>query len=50
MSFGATTDPMERITLEGSGNTCSFRVFSDDQKAAYAVNGIYIDYMPAGRR
>ena len=49
-SFGATKDPMERITLEGSGHTCSFRVFSDDQKAAYAVNGIYIDYMPAGRR
>lgn len=50
MTFGATSDPMERITLEGSGNTCSFRVSSDDQKAAYAVNGIYIDYMPSGRR
>jgi hypothetical protein len=41
---------MERITLEGSGNTCSFRVSSDDQKPSYAVNGIYIDYMPSGRR
>ena len=50
MIFGATTDPMERLTLEGSGNTCSFRIFSNDQKAAYAVNGIYIDYMPSGRR
>ena len=50
ITFGATTDPMERITLEGSGNTCSFRISSDDQKSAYAVNGIYIDYMPAGRR
>ena len=48
--FGATKDPMVRITLEGSGHTCSFRVTSDDQLAAYAVNGIYIDYMPAGRR
>jgi hypothetical protein len=50
MTFGASTDPMERITLEGSGNTCSFKVSSDDQKPAYAVNGIYIDYMPSGRR
>ena len=50
ITFGATTDPMERITLEGSGNSCSFRISSDDQKSAYAVNGIYIDYMPAGRR
>ena len=50
VTFGATTDPMERITLEGSGNTCSFRIFSEDQKSSYAVNGIYIDYMPSGRR
>lgn len=50
VTFGATSDPMERITLEGSGNTCSFRISSDDQKPAYAVNGIYIDYMPSGRR
>ena len=50
VTFGATSDPMERITLEGSGNTCSFRITSDDKKAAYAVNGIYIDYMPSGRR
>jgi hypothetical protein len=50
ITFGATSDPMERITLEGSGNTCSFRISSDDQKPSYAVNGIYIDYMPSGRR
>ena len=50
ITFGATTDPMERITIEGSGNTCSFRLTSEDQNPAYAVNGIYIDYMPAGRR
>jgi len=50
VTFGATTDPMERITLEGSGNTCSFRITSEDQKSAYAVNGLYIDYMPSGRR
>ena len=48
--FGATKDPMERITLEGSGHTCSFKITTDDQLAAFAVNGVYIDYMPAGRR
>ena len=41
---------MERITLEGSGHTCSFKITTDDQLAAFAVNGVYIDYMPAGRR
>jgi hypothetical protein len=50
VTFGATKDPMERITLEGSGNTCSFRISSNDQRPAYAVNGIYVDYMPSGRR
>ena len=25
-------------------------ITSNDKKAAYAVNGIYIDYMPSGRR
>jgi len=50
VTFGATSDPMERITLEGSGNTCSFRISSEDQKASYAINGLYVDYMPSGRR
>ena len=50
VTFGATTDPMEKFTLEGSGNTCSFRITSNDKKASYAINGIYIDYMSSGRR
>lgn len=48
--FGATNDPMTRQTVEGSGNTVSFRIKSTDTNAPYAVNGIYIDYMPSGRR
>ena len=48
--FGATNDPMVRQAVQGSGNTCSFRIFSDDQKASYAVNGFYVDYVPSGRR
>jgi len=41
---------MVRQAVQGSGNTCSFRIFSDDQKASYAVNGFYVDYVPSGRR
>jgi hypothetical protein len=48
--FGATNDPMTRQTVEGSGNTVSFRIKSTDTNAPYAVNGIYIDYTPSGRR
>lgn len=48
--FGGTEDPMVRQTVEGSGNTCSFRISSEDITPPYAVNGLYIDYMPSGRR
>jgi hypothetical protein len=48
--FGGTNDPMVRQAVEGTGNTCSFKIFSDDQNAPYAINGLYIDYMPTGRR
>jgi hypothetical protein len=48
--LGATNDPMSRQTLEGSGNTCSFKIRSNDQLAPYTINGFYIDYVPAGRR
>ena len=49
-TFGATNDPMVRQAVEGSGNTCSFRLQSIDQNAPYSINGLYIDYMPSGRR
>lgn len=48
--FGGTRDPMVRQTVEGSGNTCSFRLISNDTNAPYSINGFYIDYMPVGRR
>ena len=48
--FGATNDPMVRQTIEGSGNTVSFRLKTNDSKAPFAVNGIYVDYVPSGRR
>ena len=49
-TFGAGNDPIVRHTVQGSGHTCSFKVFSDDQKAPYAINGFYVDYRPSGRR
>ena len=48
--FGAQNDPMVRQAVQGSGVTGSFKVYSDDQKAPYSVNGFYIDYAPSGRR
>ena len=48
--FGASNDPMVSQALQGSGHACNFKIFSDDQKAPYSVNGMYIDYVPSGRR
>ena len=48
--FGSQNDPMVRQAVQGSGHTSSFKIFSDDQKAPYAINGFYIDYVPSGRR
>ena len=48
--FGGSTDPMVRKTITGSGHAANFRIRSNDQKSSYAINGIYIDYVPSGRR
>ena len=48
--FGSQNDPMVRQAVQGSGHTSSFKIFSDDQNAPYAVNGMYIDYTPTSRR
>ena len=48
--FGASNDPMLRQAVQGSGSVCSFRISSADQKAPYAINGLYINYVPSGRR
>jgi len=48
--FGAASDPITRQVVEGSGHSNYFRVFSDDTKDPYTVNGIYIDYEPSGRQ
>jgi len=48
--FGASSDPMTRQAVEGSGHSNYFRIFSDDQNSPYTINGIYIDYEPSGRQ
>lgn len=48
--FGSTDNPLIRQSIEGSCYTSNCRIASNDQKAAYTINGIYINYVPAGRR
>ena len=48
--FGASNDPMLRQAIQGSGSVCNFRIRSSDQNAPYAINGLYINYVPSGRR
>ena len=49
VTFGAAENPMVRKTIEGTGTTAYFRLFSDDTNGPYTINGIYIDYVPSGR-
>ena len=48
--FGGAENPLTRIALQGSGHSNSFTVISDDTKAPYTINGLYINYVPSGRR
>lgn len=48
--FQGTEDPIAQNILEGSGHTVSFRIRSDDQRPPYSLNGLYINYVPSGRR
>ena len=48
--FGGSTDPMVRQAVTGSGSAANLRIYSKDQKAAYSINGMYINYVPSGRR
>ena len=49
-TFGAPTDPITRQTVEGSGHSNYFRIFSNNTNDSYTVNGIYVDYVPSGRQ
>lgn len=49
-SFGGSLDPTARQAIQGSGHTCSFRIYSEDNSPPYSINGLYFNYTPAGRR
>jgi len=48
--FGGTSAPMVRIPVQGSGTSSNFTVVTEDTKAPYTINGLYIDFIPSGRR
>lgn len=48
--FGAADNPLLRITLQGSCYSAAFRLTSEDALTPYTINGIYINYVPTGRR
>ena len=48
--FGAAEQPLVRLALQGSGYSNSFRILTNDTNAPYTINGLYIDYIPSGRR
>ena len=48
--FGGAQNPLIRVALQGSGHSNSFTVISEDTKAPYTINGLYINYVPSGRR
>ena len=48
--FGASEQPLVRLALQGSGFSNSFRILTNDTNAPYTINGLYIDYIPSGRR
>ena len=48
--FGASQDPMARQAVQGSGHNIAFKIFSQDTRAPYSINGFYVDYRPSGRR
>jgi len=48
--FGASADPMVRQAVQGSGHSLALKIFSQDTRAPYSINGFYIDYRPSGRR
>ena len=48
--FGASDNPLLRQTIQGSCYSSNYTIKSDDQLSAYTINGLYLNYVPAGRR
>lgn len=48
--FGAVDNPLLRQPIQGSCYTSNYTIRTDDQLSAYTINGLYLNYVPAGRR
>jgi len=48
--FGSPEQPLIRSAIVGSGHSNFFKIFSSDDNAPYTINGLYINYRPAGRQ
>ena len=48
--FGGAESPLVRVALQGSGHSNNFTIISEDTKAPYTINGLYINFVPSGRR
>jgi hypothetical protein len=48
--FGGGKNPLVRVALQGSGHSNNFTFISEDTKPPYTINGLYVDFIPSGRR
>ena len=48
--FGGGNNPLIRVPLQGSGHSNNFTFISEDTKPPYTINGLYVDFIPSGRR
>lgn len=48
--FGASDNPLIRQPVQGSCYCSAYKISSEDQLSPYTINGLYINYVPAGRR
>ena len=48
--FGGAESPLIRVPLQGSGHSNNFTFISEDTKPPYTINGLYVDFIPSGRR
>jgi hypothetical protein len=48
--FGAIDTPLIRQNLQGSCYSSKYTISSDDALIPYTINGLYINYVPTGRR
>ena len=48
--FGTGASETMKAFLQGSGDTVSFQILTDNQDTPYTINGFYINYAPSTRR